>query len=551
MTDVGSEQAAVGRLQRIARLLVGPFAGLRIDFGQEPQQKKLTITFNFISGLVARVIVLTFSWAVAAGVLQAGRLLLSIDLLAPRSPSVSDWIPTFGHVTRPFLLIICLWPVYTLKAFGVAMLLFLAAACVGAIVGFLFGVPRPISEGGAPATTSEGAIDKPRDGDGSSSAARRKASLMAGWQANTNLTQISDWLTKIIVGVGLVEAHKILGLMADFQRWGSNQFFEGYVGVSLVLPALIIAGLVLGFLYFYLFTQLFLAAMMTFSAGEIGGNVFEEKPEAADRIFSMRGTDPAVTNPIQIPGRSAPEVPEGLPTASQAAAAISIASQPLDSLTDADSVAVWARSQAVLNQWAAAMTGYNRLLQMRRRPEELAEAARVCASAGDRARARELIDEAVRGRDRALPEARGPMTFDAVFFALYDSPPAGYTRALSLLGPEILGADHRGGLFVLRACANGQRLNYEGANLDEEDRGRIKGEMLRDLAKALQNKDNLPWIRFLMGLDNHGYPLPPAREGEERDDDLDAVRTDPEFVALVVPEPDRAKPATPDEPASD
>ena len=68
----------------------------------------------------------------------------------------------------------------------------------------------------------------------------------------------------------------------------------------------------------------------------------------------------------------------------------------LDSLTDADSVAVWARSQAVLNQWAAAMTGYNRLLQMRRRPEELAEAARVCASAGDRARARELITRALR-----------------------------------------------------------------------------------------------------------------------------------------------------------
>lgn len=296
-------------------------------------------------------------------------------------------------------------------------------------------------------------------------------------------------------------------------------------------------------MHFYLFTQLFLAALMAFSANEISGNLFADKPEAADQIFSMPGTDPAVTNPIQMPGRSIPAAPDGQPTPTQAAAAISIASRPLDSLNDADSVVVWARSQALLNQWATAMRGYDKLLQMRR-PAELAEAARVCASAGDRARARALVDEAVRDRDQAPAEAQGPMTFDAVYFALYDRPPTGYTRALGLLTPEILQADGRGGLFVLRACANGQRLKHQGADLTVDARGRIRNEMLSDLRRALVNKDNLPWIRYLMNRDDDGKPLPPARPGEERDDDLVQVWHDPDFIALVTPQPN-GSPAPP------
>jgi ABC-type amino acid transport system permease subunit len=56
-----------------------------------------------------------------------------------------------------------------------------AALIVGALVGFLFGFPR----------TSE------------------KSEQTGLLETNTNLDQISDWLTKILVGLGLVQIGKI------------------------------------------------------------------------------------------------------------------------------------------------------------------------------------------------------------------------------------------------------------------------------------------------------------------------------------------------------
>src|SRR5262249_61299843 len=68
-----------------------------------------------------------------------------------------------------------------------AVMLSGAAALTGGLLGFLFGVPRsPAPQEGM----SEGA--PPPHG--------RKL-----YRANTNLEQISDWLTKILVGVGLTQ----------------------------------------------------------------------------------------------------------------------------------------------------------------------------------------------------------------------------------------------------------------------------------------------------------------------------------------------------------
>ena len=69
--------------------------------------------------------------------------------------------------------------------------LFLAGAStlVGSAVGFLFGVPVRERE---PETDNTGTV---------------KRSI--GYRPNTNLELISDWLTKIIVGIGLVQFPKI------------------------------------------------------------------------------------------------------------------------------------------------------------------------------------------------------------------------------------------------------------------------------------------------------------------------------------------------------
>ena len=69
--------------------------------------------------------------------------------------------------------------------------LFLAGAStlVGSIIGFLFGVPVRERNPGVDATGA--------------------GNRTIGYRPNTNLEQISDWLTKIIVGIGLVQFPKI------------------------------------------------------------------------------------------------------------------------------------------------------------------------------------------------------------------------------------------------------------------------------------------------------------------------------------------------------
>src|SRR6202043_965823 len=71
------------------------------------------------------------------------------------------------------------------SAFGTALVIAGSAYFTGGIVGFLFGIPRTV-QGSAPS---------------------EKASQ---YKTNTNLEQVSDWLTKIIVGIGLVQIGHIV-----------------------------------------------------------------------------------------------------------------------------------------------------------------------------------------------------------------------------------------------------------------------------------------------------------------------------------------------------
>lgn len=48
-------------------------AGIRIVFGNGVYEKRLTLTFNFLSSLVGLAIVLTALWSLAAGTLRAGQ----------------------------------------------------------------------------------------------------------------------------------------------------------------------------------------------------------------------------------------------------------------------------------------------------------------------------------------------------------------------------------------------------------------------------------------------------------------------------------------------
>ena len=114
------------------------------------------------------------------------------------------------------------------SAFGTSVAIAGAAAALGGLVGFLFGIPRTVQGSATSANTQ--------------------------FQGNTNLEQVSDWLTKIIVGVALVQIGRALPALGKL-----GQSLKGPLGGLTSGPAfglgVVIGYASLGFLFLYLWSR--------------------------------------------------------------------------------------------------------------------------------------------------------------------------------------------------------------------------------------------------------------------------------------------------------
>jgi uncharacterized protein YutE (UPF0331/DUF86 family) len=134
----------------------------------------------------------------------------------------------------------------------------LAALGCGGLLGFLFGIPR-VEQGFAHIVHG---FSEPEGGTTSKTAYRQTV--------NTNLTEISDWLTKIIVGVSLMQMTQIPRAFESLVLFLSGSKYDpGFVGGILVFFG------VSGFLSGYLLTRLFLAT--AFSEADRAANDFNLK----------------------------------------------------------------------------------------------------------------------------------------------------------------------------------------------------------------------------------------------------------------------------------
>src|SRR5258706_10115997 len=132
----------------------------------------------------------------------------------------------------------------------VGLMIAFAAALGAGLVGFIFGVPFA-RDSAAPSSKIAGTPDRV-EGDGNSSA----------YRPNTSLEQISDWLTKIIVGVGLVEIKEVPIALGRLVRYlapglGTGPQSEAFVASVLVFFA------VSGFLFGFLWARLYLRRWLT------------------------------------------------------------------------------------------------------------------------------------------------------------------------------------------------------------------------------------------------------------------------------------------------
>lgn len=119
-----------------------------------------------------------------------------------------------------------------------------AFACfgVGAVVGLLFGIPRSLQGNGASARPSD---DTARD---------------QAYGDNSNLEQISDWLTKILVGASLVQMREIKDLLVKLaNRLAGTPRADQAFAFSLFV---IIYFLVLGFVSSYLLARIWMPVVL-------------------------------------------------------------------------------------------------------------------------------------------------------------------------------------------------------------------------------------------------------------------------------------------------
>jgi hypothetical protein len=114
-----------------------------------------------------------------------------------------------------------------------------ASACLaaGAAVGFLFGIPKTEQKADA----------------GNQSSYRQ--------QVNTSLEQISDWLTKILVGLGLAELSKIPTMLQDAAGYVAKGLGPA-TGVTSLAYGLIVYFSIAGFIGGYLLTRIFLPRIL-------------------------------------------------------------------------------------------------------------------------------------------------------------------------------------------------------------------------------------------------------------------------------------------------
>jgi hypothetical protein len=152
-----------------------------------------------------------------------------------------------------------------LVAASVGLLVAGASSMGGGLLGFLFGIPRSLQA----SDTSAGQAPKTIQ---SSSTAGDQA---VTYRANTNLEQISDWLTKILVGVGLTQ----LTFLPEKLRALAGFLSPGFGDVphpEVMAIAVVLYFAIAGFLFGYLWTRLFLGeALRAADVAALGEKISE------------------------------------------------------------------------------------------------------------------------------------------------------------------------------------------------------------------------------------------------------------------------------------
>jgi uncharacterized membrane protein YciS (DUF1049 family) len=147
---------------------------------------------------------------------------------------------------------------------GLTIMVALAAILCGAFLGFLFGIPRSLQK-----NQNSSEPNSPNNHN--------------SFADNTNLEQISDWLTKIIVGVSLTQVANIQLYLSKISHLVADGFQCNPKLAVAFIYAVIIFYLICGFIYCYLWTRIQLkAALNKMEVEQLQAQLDESKTKLDD-----------------------------------------------------------------------------------------------------------------------------------------------------------------------------------------------------------------------------------------------------------------------------
>lgn len=157
-----------------------------------------------------------------------------------------------------------------LKSCGTALLISGACFSAGALTGFLFAIPKLLQ--------NTNLLPEQIQND--------QTVILH----NDNLVQISDWLTKIIVGVGLTQLNQIPGNIKKIGDQLGKSFSNDEIGVNIAIGC-VLYFVVVGFLAAYIWTRLYFVKLLGQTNEELRKKQLKKLENLADSAVSEKNIE--------------------------------------------------------------------------------------------------------------------------------------------------------------------------------------------------------------------------------------------------------------------
>ena len=342
----------------------------------------------------------------------------------------------------------------TLLIWSVSLAVAIASTMVGALLGFLFGIPRSLQQQTSNPPTA-GDAGQQQDG-------KPKLAGLQAFRNNTSLEEISDWLTKIIIGIGLVQfqtfvayLYKAALLAAAFvaaqeiNAGADDQLLNYKPGyASPFFFALILSSLIAGCLFVYLETRTRLTLLFVSA---------EKATKEPDEKLANSAERPVADPPTDADGRHGP--PNVPAPATQDDKEIAKLSR--ERLIDPKEIVGWALAQARVGNFDVAEDALRDALQKDPENDDIRlRIADVRRLRGNYAGSNDMINEViVRTRD---PAKKVELLRQTLRAALYVPEPHGFQQAINVSDGLIKEKADTTDVWVQfwRAAAFGQKYGW-------------------------------------------------------------------------------------------